>query len=119
MTDAPLAVPKTIHVDRLGLLIDGVRFGYYLADEPVTVEVQPRGIDRVTITLIADRVTVDAADTEHNGTGPSIETGPRLLPARDAAEKPTWHKSYRLLDGEGDPFSGQSCNCTKDVDHVR
>ena len=41
------------------LIIDGEAFGYYLADEPVTVESVP-GLARVTVTILAEAFDCEA-----------------------------------------------------------
>jgi hypothetical protein len=54
-----VSIPTQMGIDRQGLIFEGKRLPYWIAAEPVTVEVDEIGIAKITVTFLADSFNID------------------------------------------------------------
>ncbi|HJR88826.1 MAG TPA: hypothetical protein VJ782_01535 [Aeromicrobium sp.] len=56
--EAQLTLAEWVHVDKRGLLINGARLPYYLAEEPIEITRDATGMPcKVTVTLLANHAS--------------------------------------------------------------
>lgn len=59
LAEAPMALAEWVHVDKRGLLINGKRLPFYLADEPVEIVRESEfPVAKVTVTILASHASV-------------------------------------------------------------
>lgn len=91
--------------DRVSLTIDGEEFGYYLARDPITTTTELNEFGTVSLTLVAERVTVED-DTGHPvGARTSDIDCSDHQPQQHRDGKPPWCNHCGLTSDGREPVS--------------